>query len=125
MIKITDGRALMSDYDVFNLNFHERDFGRDDVICHESARVPCLMEANRRGAEAIIDFIINRQPGPDCGHYSDMYAVKESNWPISNFCFEFGDPKCQEALAVHVASGAVQRAQPGADKTEFIRSRFA
>lgn len=124
MIKITDGRALMTDYDVINLNFRPEHFGRDDVICHESTRVPCMVESNQKGADAIIDFLMSRQIEPDCRHYSDMYAFKESDWPISNLCLEFGDPKWQEALAVHVASGAVQRAQPGADKTEFIRARF-
>jgi hypothetical protein len=127
MIKITDGRALMSDYDVMNLNFHEDNLSHkihDDVICHETTRVPCLIEATQHGANEIVNFILNREPGPDCGHYSDMYAFKESTWPISNFCLEHGDPRWQEALAVHVASGAVQRAEPGADKTAFIKERW-
>lgn len=122
MLAVTDGRAIMADYDVMNLNFNARHFGRDPVICHERTRVPCMVEANHEGARMIIDLIMSRQTTEN--HYSDMYAFKESDWPITGYCLELGEPRWQEALAVHAASGAIQRTSPGADKQKFIIDRF-
>lgn len=122
---VADGRALMSDYDVFNQHFDDSHFGSEDVRCHELTRVPCLVEATKKGARQIIDFIMSRDPDHATGHYSDMIAFKESDWPITGHCQELGEVrgycKWEDAPAVHVASGAVQRAIPGADKTNFIR----
>lgn len=124
MLDITTGRGLMSDYDVFNQSFTKDHLGSADVICHETTRVPCLVEATPKGARQIIDFIMSRAPGHEIGHYSDMYAFKESDWPISNHCVELGTPGWEQAPTVHMASGAIQRAIPGADKTNFIRGYY-
>ena len=126
MMDATDGRALMSDYDVYANGFNaEQHLGQEDIRLHELTRVPCLVEANRKGAAEIIAFIMSREMEPECGHYSDMYAFKESNWPITGFCQEHGEVRgaipWEQAPAIHYASGAIQRALPGADKINFIR----
>lgn len=122
MVGMIDRAGLMSDYDVVNNGFSAAHMGNPlPVVCHESTRVPCLMQATHAGAEEIVNFILSRDPPPS-EHYSDMIAVKESNWPITGMCVELGTPGWQQAPAIHIASGAVQRAQPGADKTQFIAS---
>jgi len=124
ILDVTDGRGLMSDYDVFNNGFAEIHMGRDEIVCHERTRVPCLVEATQFGARRIVEFIMAREPDHNVGHYSDMYAFKESDWMISSLCLEMGEDHWELAPAIHVASGAIQRVSPGADKTAFILERF-
>lgn len=120
----TDRRGIMADYDVLPQGFRAHDMGTERIICHERTRVPCMVEANKVGAGEIVQWIMSREPDHAAGHYSDMYAFKESNWSVSALCLELGEPACDRAKAIHAASGAIQRDQPGADKTEFILRRF-
>lgn len=128
MIHIADGRGVMADYDVFPNGFRDEHLGSADVICHELTRVPCMVEASAKGTKEIIDFIMSRQPEGGCGHYSDMYAFKESSWPITGHCQEMGELRgsvpWQKAPAIHAASGAIQREAPGSDKVKFILKTF-
>jgi len=121
-------RAIMADYDVFNNGFGREHMGGPEIVLHELTRVPCMVEATKAGAEKIIDFIMSRQPDHSTGHYSDMYAFKESDWPITGHCLELGEVRgnrsWKEAPAIHAASGAIHREAPGQDKTDFIRKTF-
>lgn len=123
-----DGRGTMSDYDVFNNGFDERHMGREDIVLHELTRVPCLVTANKAGARRIVEFIMSREPDHSTGHYSDMYAFKESDWPITGHCLEFGEKRGEipwrKAPTIHAASGAIQREAPGYDKTKYIRDHY-
>lgn len=122
--KLPSRRGIMADYDVFNQGFDKSHMTLSEpIVCHERTRVPCMVEANGQGARAIVEFLMHRDPG-DAGHYSDMYAFKESLWPITGWCQEMGEAHWESAPAVHIASGAVQRSCPGADKTAFIRAQM-
>ena len=128
MMDATDGRATMSDYDVFNNGFTREDQGLEDVVCHEITRVPCLVSVTKKGARQIIDFIMSREPDHKTGHYSDMYAFKESDFRISGFCQELGEIRgavpWKESKTIHAASGAIDREAHGWDKTKYIMKHY-
>jgi hypothetical protein len=129
MIDATDGRAVMADYDVFPNGFNDSHLGTEDVICHELTKVPCMVEATKKGAREIVEWIMSREPDHSIGHYSDMIAFKENKeWPITGYCLELGEKRGQipwkKAEAIHAASGAIHREAPGWDKTKYIRKHF-
>ena len=128
MLDATDGRATMSDYDVFNNGFTVEDQGTEDIVCHEITQVPCLVSANKKGAREIVEFIMSRNPDHAIGHYSDMIAFKESDWPVSGFCQELGEKRgdCpwRQSKTIHAASGAIHREAPGWDKTQYIQRHY-